>query len=366
MHEEGAKFQSYVRRENPPLSPESSIEMQKAIGSDIMMVLDHCIPSTAPYPQAEAAMLLTHRWAERSLAARGDSPQSLFGIVQGACHHELRKRSTAFLRELPFDGFAVGGLAVGETHLERYEFTGFVTDHLPTALPRYLMGVGSPIDLLEAVTGASTCLTASCPPAAQRGVVFYRAGQTSAATFRAQISEEAVDAECPCQACRDYSRAYLHHLVKTDEILGWHLLTLHNLSFYHASCRSCAPTSCGTNFLPYYEKKRLELVRTDEENPSRPTKQKRSRASRLSVWATTRCTLHRKASRASDKSVRPSNALSEFRPAMRRTDFTSISRPHFALVRGRTPPTNWYLDVGLGAASTPMAVVHCIERHSEK
>ena len=126
MNEEGARFKSYVDGKSYLLSPESSIEMQKAIGSDIMMVLDHCIPSTAPHAEAEAAMHLTHRWAERSLRARGDSAQALFGIVQGACHHDLREQSALFLSELPFDGLAIGGLAVGETHQERYAMTGHV------------------------------------------------------------------------------------------------------------------------------------------------------------------------------------------------------------------------------------------------
>ena len=115
MNEDGACFQSYVDGKTHLLSPESSIEMQKMMGSDIMMVLDQCIPSTAPHEQAEAAMNLTHRWAERSLRARGDSLQALFGIVQGACHRDLRKKSAAFLSEQPFDGLAIGGLAVGET-----------------------------------------------------------------------------------------------------------------------------------------------------------------------------------------------------------------------------------------------------------
>jgi queuine tRNA-ribosyltransferase len=147
----GRGFKSYVDGTHYMLSPESSVAMQRAIGSDINMVLDQCIPSTAPYEQAEAAMHLTHRWAVRSLAARGDGPQAMFGIVQGACHHDLRKQSAAYLTKLPFDGLAIGGLAVGETHAERYEFTGFVTDFLPKKLPRYLMGVGTPIDILEAV-----------------------------------------------------------------------------------------------------------------------------------------------------------------------------------------------------------------------
>src|SRR5690606_36671615 len=128
--------------------------------------------------QAEAAMHLTHRWAERSLRARGDSPQALFGIVQGACHHDLRKQSAAFLRELPFDGLAIGGLAVGETHAERYEFTGLVTDHLPAGLPRYLMGVGTPIDILEAVHRGVDMFDCIIPSQlAQRGTAFTSQGK---------------------------------------------------------------------------------------------------------------------------------------------------------------------------------------------
>jgi len=133
MSEEGACFQSYVDGKSHLLSPESSIAMQQAIGSDIMMALDQCIPSTASYAQAKAAMELTHRWAERSLQARSDSRQALFGIVQGACHPKLRKQSATFLSALPFDGLAIGGLAVGETQTERYEMTELVVAQLPSS-----------------------------------------------------------------------------------------------------------------------------------------------------------------------------------------------------------------------------------------
>ena len=186
MNEDGARFQELCRWQAHLLSPESSIEMQKAIGSDIMMVLDQCIPSTALTLRREAAMELTHRWAERSLRARGDSPQALFGIVQGACHHDLRKQSAAFLSELPFDGLAIGGLAVGETHRERYDFTGLVTEHLPHNLPRYLMGVGTPIDLLESRPSRRRHVRLHHPVAAgatRRGV--HLARETSAAPRRA-------------------------------------------------------------------------------------------------------------------------------------------------------------------------------------
>jgi queuine tRNA-ribosyltransferase len=153
MNEKGAVFKSYVDQKRILLSPELSIEMQKAIGSDIMMVLDQCVPSTSDRALSESAMHLTHRWAKRSLAARGDSPQSLFGIVQGACFMDLRKESAAVLTELPFDGFAIGGLAVGEGKTLREDMTEATAELLPEHLPRYLMGVGTPIDLLEARSG---------------------------------------------------------------------------------------------------------------------------------------------------------------------------------------------------------------------
>ena len=273
MNEEGARFQSYVDGKSYLLSPESSIEMQKAIGSDIMMALDHCIPSTAPHAQAEAAMELTHRWAERSLRARGDSPQALFGIVQGACHHDLRKQSAAFLSELPFDGLAIGGLAVGETHLERYALTGLVTDQLPPNLPRYLMGVGTPIDLLETVHRGVDMFDCIIPSQlAQRGVVFTSHGKLQLRRSVYKFSEEPLDAQCDCQACQDYSRAYLHHLIKSDEILGWHLLGIHNLTFYHRLMKEMREGILRDDFLAFYETKRLELVRTDEEHPGRSKK----------------------------------------------------------------------------------------------
>ncbi len=269
MREEGATFQSYVDGNVHLLSPETSIGMQKAIGSDIMMVLDQCIPSTAPHAEAEAAMQLTHRWAERSLAARGESPQALFGIVQGACHPDLRRRSAEFLRELPFDGLAIGGLAVGETPAQRYEFTGLATEHLPTHLPRYLMGVGTPVDILEAVHRGVDMFDCIIPSQlAQRGTVFTSQGKLHLRRAVYKFSDQPLDPTCDCQACREHSRAYLHHLVKADELLGWHLLSIHNLSFYHRLMREMRASILADAFIPFYERMRVELARTDSENPS--------------------------------------------------------------------------------------------------
>jgi queuine tRNA-ribosyltransferase len=235
MKEEGARFRSYVDGDVHLLSPESSIAMQQVIGSDIMMALDQCIPSTAPYAEAEAAMELTHRWARRSLAARGDSPAALFGIVQGACHHDLRKKSAAFLRQLPFDGLAIGGLAVGETHAERYEFTGLVTDHLPSNLPRYLMGVGTPIDLIECVNAGVDMFDCIIPgKMAQQGYAYTFEGQLRLSRTEYRLSDEPLDKTCGCPVCKRYTRGYLRHLTQGTHHLASRLLTEHNIWHYQA------------------------------------------------------------------------------------------------------------------------------------
>ena len=275
MTEEGAAFRSYVDGTKLLLSPEVSIETQKAIGSDIMMVLDECVPSTSSHAEATRAMELTHRWALRSLQARGDSPQALFGIVQGACYEDLRKTSAAFLREQPFDGIAIGGLAVGESKGEREHFTEFSTDLLPRHLPRYLMGVGMPIDLLEAVHRGVDMFDCILPSAlAQQGTAFTHKGVFRFRRSVYKFSDEPIDATCSCYTCQNYSRAYLHHLNKASEGLGWHLLTHHNLHFYRELMAEMRDHILAGTFLNYYRSKREDLVRTDVTEPTPPPKPK--------------------------------------------------------------------------------------------
>lgn len=276
MNEKGARFLSYVDNRPILLTPELSIEMQKAINSDIMMVLDQCIESNASFYDAKAAMELTHRWARRSLEARGDSPQSMFGIVQGACHEELRKISADVLTNLRvngegFDGLAIGGLAVGETKSEREDFTAIATEMLPQHLPRYLMGVGTPIDILEAVHRGVDMFDCIIPNQyAQRGLAFTGRGNLQLRRSVYKFSEDRLDPTCECLTCTNYSRAYLHHLMKTDEPLGWHLLTLHNITFYHNLMRDMRKSIIDDTFLEFYSRKRIELVMTDEEHPPTP------------------------------------------------------------------------------------------------
>jgi queuine tRNA-ribosyltransferase len=361
MNEEGARFQSYVDGKSYLLSPESSMEMQKAIGGDMMMALDQCIQATAPYDQAEAAMNLTHRWAERSLRARGESPQALFGIVQGACHRELRKKSVAWMRELPFDGFAIGGLAVGETHQERYELTGLVSDRLPTRLPRYLMGVGTPIDILESVHRGVDMFDCIIPSQlAQRGVAFTSHGKLQLRRSVHKLREEHVDARCDCQTCRKYSRAYIHHLIKSGEVLGWHLLGLHNMTFYHRLMREMRESILRDDFLSYYEKKRIDLVRIDEDNPRRPPKPaKIAHPARLGDYE-----IHRSPQGFSSvRQISSGETMHSVNSPNEEAHRIYVEQSCLASRLLKTPG-GWLViwDVGLGAASNAMASIHCFER----
>ncbi len=363
MTEAGAQFRSYVDGEVHFLSPESSIAMQKTIGSDIMMVLDQCIASTASLAEAEAAMHLTHRWAERSLRARGDSPAALFGIVQGACHRDLRLRSAEYLRALPFDGLAIGGLAVGETHEQRYEFTGLTTDHLPKDLPRYLMGVGTPIDILESVHRGVDMFDCIIPTQlAQRGTAFSSHGRLHLRRAAYKFADEPLDAACDCSTCRDYSRAYLHHLIKSDEVLGWNLLSVHNLAFYQRLMAEIRAAILAGDFPAYYERQRVALVREDEANPAVHPAPAKARVT----------------PRRGDYEIQTSpQGFSSIRQLSSGEVMHSVSAPEdeanrlyveqsrLALrLRRRSsddeqPLVAW--DVGLGAASNAMAAVHRVE-----
>jgi queuine tRNA-ribosyltransferase len=364
MNEEGARFQSYVDGQSHLLSPESSIEMQKTIGSDIMMALDMCIPSTAPYAQARAAMELTHRWAERSLRARGDSDQALFGIVQGACHADLRTISAEFLSGLSFDGLAIGGLAVGETHRERYDVTARVTEHLPENLPRYLMGVGTPIDILESVHCGVDMFDCIIPSQlARRGVAFTSHGKLQMRRSVHKFSQESLDARCDCRSCQQHSRGYIHHLIKSDELLGWHLIGVHNMAFYHRLMSEIRQSILRDNFLSYYETKRVELTRSDEDNPvSRPSKSaKASQATRLGDYE-----IHTSGQGFSSiRQISSGEVMHSVNAPDDEANKLYVEQSCLAtrLSKHGTKRNELVIwDVGLGAAFNAMAVIHCFER----
>jgi queuine tRNA-ribosyltransferase len=210
----------------------------------------------------------THLWAGRSLRARGSSSQSLFGIVQGACHPDLRKQSAEILTQMPFDGFAIGGLAVGEGKDQREDFTELSAGLLPKDLPRYLMGVGTPIDILEAVHRGVDMFDCILPSAlAQRGVAFTSIGKMQLRRSVYKFTEAPLDPICRCKTCQTYSRAYLHHLVKAEEVLGWHLLAYHNLHFYQQLMTEIRQHILADTFFSYYQSKRGVLQQADPEFP---------------------------------------------------------------------------------------------------
>ena len=278
VNEEGARFRSYVDGAWITLSPERSIEMQGIIGSDIMMVLDHCVPSTSDFDTTSRALELTTRWAKRSLAARGDSPQALFGIVQGGCVPELRRESAAQITELQFDGYALGGLAVGETKAEREDTTEFAAELLPKAQPRYLMGVGTPSDLLEAVRRGIDMFDCILPTTlAPQGVCFSSRGRIDLRRGVYRTQETPIDPVCGCSTCSRFSRAYVSHLVKAHESVAAQLISVHNLTFYRQLTGRMRNAILKGSFRELYERE-APILESDDVDfpPAGPSKPKAS------------------------------------------------------------------------------------------
>ena len=262
MSEQGARFRSYTDQRMHMLSPERSIEVQTAIGSDIMMVLDECIDSTSDAAATRAAMERTHRWALRSLAARTNPMQALFAIVQGGVVPELRRESAAFLTDHPFDGFAIGGLAVGDSRAEREDVTHLSAELLPRDRPRYLMGVGTPPDLLQAMLAGIDMFDCILPThLGWQGTAFTSTGRVRLTRAPNALSDEPLDAACPCATCAGFSRAYLHHLFKCSEPLGPRLVSRHNLHHYHALMTEARAQIAAGTYAAYAREKLLAIDR---------------------------------------------------------------------------------------------------------
>ena len=234
LDETGVTFQSHLDGSRHVLTPERSIEIQRLLGSDIHMQLDECIRLPATDAEVERAMRLSLRWAERSKAAsRAQDGHALFGIVQGGISTTLRRQSAEALVAMGFDGHAIGGLAVGEPQEVMLQTIEATVPHLPEAAPRYLMGVGTPDDLVESVARGIDMFDCVMPTRAGRhGLVYTRRGRLNLRNARHADDPAPIDPEASCAAARDYSRAYLHHLVKSGEILGMMLLTAINLGYY--------------------------------------------------------------------------------------------------------------------------------------
>jgi queuine tRNA-ribosyltransferase len=237
MSEEAVTFQSHIDGSRHVLSPERSIEIQAdLLGSDIVMQLDECVAWPAEEDRAAEGMRLSARWGQRSKAAFGSrDSQALFGIQQGSTFENLRRESSERLIETGYDGYAIGGLAVGEGHQAMCEVLDYAPGLLPTERPRYLMGVGKPIDLVEAVWRGVDMFDCVLPTRSGRhGQAWTWDGAINLKNARFAEDESPLDPGSDCPASRDYSRAYLHHLVKAEEILGQVLLSWHNIAFFQA------------------------------------------------------------------------------------------------------------------------------------
>jgi queuine tRNA-ribosyltransferase len=238
ISEQGVTFSSPVDGAKVFLGPEESMAVQRALGADIVMIFDECTPYPATLEQARASMELSLRWADRSKVAHGDNPSALFGIVQGGMYPELRLESLAGLRRIGFDGYAIGGLSVGEPAEERLCILETLSEALPSDRPRYLMGVGKPEDIVESVRRGVDLVDCVQPTRnARNGHLFVHQGVVRIRNSRYRTDQGPLDPECDCATCRNYSRAYLHHLDKCHEILGARLNTLHNLYYYQRLMR---------------------------------------------------------------------------------------------------------------------------------
>ena len=231
--EAGVKFRSPVDGGMVFLGPEESMAVQRALGADIVMIFDECTPNPATEIEARKSMELSLRWARRSKAAHGDHPSALFGIVQGGMYPHLRRVSAEGLRDLGFDGYAIGGLAVGEPLAERLTMLDCTAPLLPEDAPRYLMGVGKPEDLVESVRRGIDLFDCVMPTRnARNGHLFTHQGDIRIRNSQYRTDSRPLDEHCDCYTCQHYSRAYLRHLDQCREILGARLNTLHNLYYY--------------------------------------------------------------------------------------------------------------------------------------
>jgi queuine tRNA-ribosyltransferase len=233
ISEEGVKFQSPVNGDACFLTPEESMRIQRVLNSDIVMVFDECTPYPADVAQAEESMELSLRWAERSRRAHDGNSNALFGIVQGGMHEDLRDRSLAGLTAIGFDGYAIGGLSVGEPKTDMQRILAHTAPRLPADKPRYLMGVGTPEDIVAAVAAGIDMFDCVLPTRnARNGWIFTRHGTIKLRNAQYRDDIRPLDAACGCYTCRNFTRAYLHHLQKVNEILGARLNTWHNLYYF--------------------------------------------------------------------------------------------------------------------------------------
>ncbi|MDD5093852.1 MAG: tRNA guanosine(34) transglycosylase Tgt [Dehalococcoidia bacterium] len=232
INDEGALFQSHIDGSEHFLTPEFSIEIQEALGADIIMAFDECAPYTDDFEAVKKAMDRTHLWAEKCLRRHQRKDQALFAILQGGASMTLRRESAEYLKALEFDGYAIGGLSVGEPKPVMYSVASETAALMPEDKPRYLMGVGSPEDLVECVSYGIDMFDCALPTRiARNGALFTRKGRLNIRNALFKKQDAPLDPECDCYGCRTFSAAYLHHLFKCEELLAYRLATIHNLRF---------------------------------------------------------------------------------------------------------------------------------------
>ncbi len=233
ISEEGVKFRSPINGDSCFLTPEESMRIQKVLNSDIVMIFDECTPYPASHDEARDSMQLSLRWARRSKEAHMGNPNALFGIIQGGMYEDLRDESLAGLVDIGFDGYAIGGLSVGEPKEDMLRILAHTAPKLPADKPRYLMGVGTPEDLVAAVSRGVDMFDCVMPTRnARNGWLFTRHGDIKLKNAKYKMDTGPLDPDCQCYTCRHFSRAYLHHLHRLGEILGARLNTIHNLHYY--------------------------------------------------------------------------------------------------------------------------------------
>lgn len=266
LTEEGVEFRSHLDGSRHMLTPERSMEIQRLLGSDIVMAFDECPRADQSYDEIARSMELSMRWARRSRSAfdaggKHAERSALFGIQQGALNEELRRRSAEMLTDIGFDGYAVGGLAVGEGQDAMFATLDFAPGQLPADRPRYLMGVGKPDDLVGAVERGIDMFDCVLPTRSGRnGQAFTWHGPLNLRNSRFAEDEEPLDARCTCNVCATFSRAYLHHLVRAKEILGAMLMTEHNLAFYQQLMASMRDAIAGGGFARFVRQFRRDYL----------------------------------------------------------------------------------------------------------
>lgn len=262
--EQGVTFRSPVDGSPVELNPEIAMQVQRDLGSDIVMIFDECTPYPATEKQARESMELSLRWAARSRQAHGDNPAALFGIVQGGMYPELRDRSLEGLEQIGFDGYAIGGLSVGEPKDEMIRILDHLPPKMPADKPRYLMGVGRPEDIVEAVRRGVDMFDCVMPTRnARNGYLFTATGIVKIRNARNRHDTGPLDDTCDCYTCKNFSRSYLHHLDKCGEMLGSQLNTIHNLRFYQnlmAGLRGAIEAGTLSDFVAAFYERRGEPV----------------------------------------------------------------------------------------------------------